>query len=301
MSIRRITSPHNPLVKRLRLLARSREPDAFLVEGRHVLAEALRAGWPIGEVLLAEDQWELWRDRLEPLASEGRVFLAPRKVVRQASALASPEGVVAIAQRRPSPWPSTEEGGLWLYLDAVQDPVNVGMLVRSGAAFGLAGVFCGQGSADPFHPTALSRSAGAAFHLPVVPCSLEEFLGWAGSRRVLLVAANARGEDFREWAPPAAPVVLALGNEGRGLSPPLLEACRVRLSIPMMRGWDSLNVAVAGGLLMQHLARLLGGGGLGRASKTTEGAEDFPEDSSGDSGAIRPSSAFPLNKAPQSL
>ena len=255
MAVRRITSPHNPLVKRLRSLARSREPGAFLVEGRHVLAEALRAGWPLGEVLVAEDQWELWRDRLEPLAAEGRVFLAPRAVVRHASAVAAPEGVSAVAERRPAAWPSHEGAKVWLYLDAVQDPVNVGMLVRSAAAFGLAGVFCGQGSADPFHPTALARSAGAAFHLPSVSCALEEFLAWAQARGVLLVAANARGEDFRGWTPPSKPVVLALGNEGRGLSAPLLEACRVRLSIPMIAGWDSLNVAVAGGLLMQHLAR----------------------------------------------
>ena len=133
----------------------------------------------------------------------------------------------------------------------------MGMLVRSAAAFGLAGVFCGHGSADAFHPTALARSAGATFHLPVVPCSLEEFLAWARAGRVLLVAANAHGEPFTGWAPPAELMVLALGNEGRGLSPPLLEACRIRLSIPMVTGWDSLNVA--GGLLMQHMAPRLTG------------------------------------------
>ena len=274
MGVRRITSPHNPLVKRLRSLARSREPGAFLVEGRHVLAEALRARWALEEVLLAEDQWELWQDRLEPLAAEGRVFLAPRKVFRHASAVAAPEGVSAVAARRPAAWPPHEGAKVWLFLDSVQDPVNVGMLVRSAAAFGVGGVFCGQGSADPFHPTALARSAGAAFHLPLVPCSLEEFLAWAASNRVLLVAANAHGEDFRGWAPPSEAVVLALGNEGRGLSPPLLEACRVRLSIPMVEGWDSLNVAVAGGLLMQHLTG--SAGGSGRSSPPREGGPRGP-------------------------
>ena len=254
MEPHRISSAKNIVLKRFRRLARGNEPGLFLIEGRHVLEEALRVEWPLREVLLEESLWDQWRDSLALHASAGKVYLAPKNLVEQVSRTASPEGVLASGERKPAGWPGAQAGDLWLYLDAVQDPANVGMLVRSATAFGLAGVFCGEGTADPFHPTALSRSAGAAFHLLILPCALGSFLKWAEDKNVLLMAANARGEPFHLRPRPQGPAVLALGNEGRGLSAPLLEACHIRLAIPMLHGWDSLNVAVAGSLILFALS-----------------------------------------------
>jgi TrmH family RNA methyltransferase len=251
-----LTSLQNPLCKRVRKAAEGKDREAFLLEGRHLLAEALAAGWPLLAVLVRLDRWPEWSARLLPLVDEGRVFLVPPRLVEKLATQPASEGLLALAARRPSPLPDLPSPRGYLYLDAVQDPVNVGILVRSARAFGLAGVLAGQGTADPFRGQALSRSAGAAFQIPIWPVKVPEFLSWAGKKGVTLLAANARGEPLPRATLPQGPYALVLGNEGRGLSPELLERCVRRVAVPMVAGWDSLNVAVAGSILMAHLSSL---------------------------------------------
>lgn len=250
-----ITSLQNPLCKRLRQTAAGRGRMAFLIEGRHLLVEALAANWPLETVLLREDLWSEWEGRLHALISEGKVQAATPRVVGKLATQASSEGIFAIGLRRSRPLPEAKPGLRVLYLDAVQDPVNTGILIRSAKAFGFTGVFAGRGTCDPFRGTALYRSAGAAFHIPIwiLPC--EEFIRWAKGQGLVLLAANARGEPLQHMSRPLGPFALVLGNEGRGLSPQLLEHCARRVAIPMTAGWDSLNVAAAGTVLMCHFAQ----------------------------------------------
>jgi TrmH family RNA methyltransferase len=245
-----LTSLHNPLIKRFKAAARKRQGDVFLLEGRHLLQEALATGWPLETVLLDSGHWDDWAARLEPLAAEGRVVLCPSTIMARVAGAASPEGFLALAARRRHQWPDPGPKDLYLFLDEVQDPVNVGILIRSARAFGLAGVFAGTGTADPFHPTVLARSAGAALHLPLTSCTGEAFIAWAHERGVHLVGTNARGAPLPRNLDLRGPSALVMGNEGRGLSPALTAACHERYAIPMTPGWDSLNVAVAGALFM---------------------------------------------------
>ena len=221
------------------------------MEGRHLIREALGADWPLDAVLVRGDRWDEWREALEGETDQGRVSLAPATLVGRLSLQPAPEGILALARRTAPPWP---EGGVrerFLYLDSVQDPVNTGILIRSAKAFGFDGVFAGEGTADAFKPQALGRTAGAAFRLPIWPCRCETFLDWAQARGVALLAANARGTPLSQVTMPVGPFALVMGNEGRGLSPQLLERCTRRVAIPMSAGWDSLNVAAAGTVLMQ--------------------------------------------------
>lgn len=245
-----LTSLQNPLVKKFRAAARTRKGESFLLEGRHLLQEALNASWPLDAILLDSETWNDWASRLEDLSAEGKVFLAPSSLVGRVATAAAPEGILALAHRREQAWPEPGPNDLYLFLDGVQDPVNVGILIRSARAFGLAGVFAGSGTADPYHPTVLARGAGAALHLPVISCTGQAFIEWAEIKGVHLVGTNARGTPLTQQRGLVMPAALILGNEGRGLSPQLTSACPVRYSIPMATGWDSLNVAVAGALFM---------------------------------------------------
>lgn len=251
-----LRSLQNPLCKRVRKAAEGRDREAFLLEGRHLLTEALAARWPLLAVLVRMDLWPEWSARLLTLADEGKVYLVPAPLAEKLATQPAGEGLLALALRRVSPIPVPPRPRGHLYLDAVQDPVNVGILVRSARAFGFAGVFAGKGTADPFRGTALYRSAGAAFQVPLWPATVEGFLSWAEAHRVTLLAANARGEPLAQAPHPKGPFALVLGNEGRGLSPELLERCVRRVAIPMVAGWDSLNVAVAGSILMAHFSGL---------------------------------------------
>ena len=245
-----LTSLQNPLIKRFKAATRKRQADVFLLEGRHLLQEALSTGWPLDAVLLDAAHWDDWEAKLAPLTAGGRVVLCPGALMAKVAGAASPEGFLALAVRQKHQWPEPGSKDLYLFLDEVQDPVNVGILIRSARAFGLAGVFAGSGTADPFHPTVLARSAGAALHLPLISCTGEAFIAWANERGIHLVGTNARGAPLPRHLALRGPSTLVLGNEGRGLSPALTAACHERFAIPMTPGWDSLNVAVAGALFM---------------------------------------------------
>jgi TrmH family RNA methyltransferase len=253
-----LTSPSNPAVREFREAAAGKSPELILLEGRHLLEEALSVRWPLRSVLIERGLWGEWSGPLDALGPGCRVYLASRELIRKAGTAAGPEGVLALGLRRDWNWPEPGAGDVFLFLDEVQDPSNVGILVRSARAFGLSGVFRGEGTADPYKPTALSRSAGAALHLPVIPCPARRFVGWARDNGVSLVGADASGEPGATFPEASGPVALLLGNEGRGLSGDLLAACDRLVSIPMAGGWDSLNVAVAGSLLMRELSTLRG-------------------------------------------
>ena len=251
----RLTSRDNPLCKRFRGVAQNprqgRKEGIFLLEGRHLLEEALRVGWPLDSVMVDESRWPLWEDLLKPAGVS--VALVPNDLLKKLGTQPAPEGVLALGLRREPRWPEVSSRGRYLYLDGVQDPVNVGILVRSAVAFGFDSAFIGPGTADPFGPAALSRSAGAALHIPLAHCGEEELLVWAERGNVNMLAAEEGGAPLRGAV--MAPVLLALGNEGHGLSP-RLRASATLAGVPMAEGWDSLNVAAAGSILMRDIAGL---------------------------------------------
>ncbi len=254
MAPKLLTSPQNPLLKRFRAAARDHRGDVFLLEGRHLIGEAITARWPLESVLVDPVYWNSWRPLLQDAVPESAVYLVPENLLRSLGTVPSPEGVLALARRKEQAWPTPEDGHLYLFLDAVQDPVNTGILIRSARAFGATAVFSGAGSVDAYHPTALSRSAGATLHVPVLSCSPDPVLSWVQEPGVLLVGADSKGKPAGGFRRPACAAAIAVGNEGRGLSIPVRDACAIRLAIPMAHGWDSLNVAVAGGLLLYHFS-----------------------------------------------
>ncbi len=251
----RLASKDNPLIKSFRKVAgaprHGRKEGLFLLEGRHLLKEALKTGWPLESVILEESLWPSWENLL--LALEARVALVPSAVARGIGTQPAPEGVFALGVRKEAPMPEAEPRGRYLYLDCVQDPANAGVLVRSAAAFGFGAAFIGPGSADPFGLAALARSAGAAFHLPLPACSESGLLSWAEKWRATIVAAEEGAPPL--GAAPNGPAVLVVGNEGHGLGPALRSASTLA-GIPMAEGWDSLNVAAAGSILMRDLSGL---------------------------------------------
>lgn len=258
MEPRALTSAQNPVAQRFRRITetgRGRREGVFVLEGRHLLEEALRTGWSIEVLLVDRDLWPRVSRDISARISPTSVYTAPRDLLARLGTVPSPEGYLALCPRRPAPRKPPGPGELHLYLDGVQDPANVGMLIRSARAFGLDGVHCGPSTADPFGPTALSRSAGAALHMNPAQVTEAAFLAWASEGGARILAAEAGGAARPPAGPGGPPRVLAVGNEGRGLSPGLRAAACCSVGIPMSSGWDSLNVAVAGSILMVLLAR----------------------------------------------
>ncbi|MBA2459410.1 MAG: RNA methyltransferase [Gemmatimonadales bacterium] len=170
-----------------------------------------------------------------------------------------PQGVVAVIE--PRRWRLEDlapgAGSMLLVLDAVQDPGNVGAILRTALGLGAAGVVALKGTAELTNPKAVRGSMGALFKLPAVSADTEEFLAWARDRGVRIWITAAEGEPLGTTAGrrQLPPVALVLGNEGAGVGPALEAAAERRVAIPLAAGVESLNVAVAAGIFLYEVMR----------------------------------------------
>lgn len=255
-----ISSRRNPLVGRLRSLHQARgrrEQDRLLLEGTHLLQETLRLGLR-PDLLLATPAWiERHGSLLEACPREMRIVSVAAPVLEAVATTETPDGVVLTLPTPSLPPPG--QAGFLLVLDRLQDPGNLGTLLRTALAAGVEEVWL-QGSADPFQPKVLRASAGACLALPCRRLesrqSLMEILGDARSAGLQLVATvvpdpsgAGRSRPYWEldWCQPTA---LMLGNEGGGLHPDLQQLASERVTIPHDRSVESLNVAVAAAPLL---------------------------------------------------
>ncbi len=253
-----LTSPQNPWIRQLRQLQLPkgrRDQGAFLVEGSHLLQEALAVGWPLGAVCMTESWAAKHPDWLGRIPHHVRQQLVSEAVLKQIATTATPDGVVAIAQRpqlKPTPI-----GSLGLLLEALQDPGNLGTLIRVAAAAGAEGLWISGDSVDPDHPKVLRASAGQWFRRPpMVTDPLPERVQELTQQGIQTLAAVLDPAAPLHWhLDLQAPTVFVLGNEGSGLSRELIRQCSGQVRIPMSDGIESLNVAMSGAILLYEAMR----------------------------------------------
>jgi TrmH family RNA methyltransferase len=245
------------LVRELRLRKGRERRGLTLAEGIRLVEEALAAGIAIRHVLATLELQGTARGRRLQAAIEQRGIPVDGVVEREFHDLAAtqhPQGVIAVVE--PPRWRMdqirAEPRRPVLVLDAVQDPGNVGTMVRTAWGLGAAGVIALPGTAELANPKALRASMGGLFRLPGAPATEAEFRAWAERTgvRVMLTAAGAA-------LPPrtAGPLALVLGNEGAGIRPSLAEWVPETVGVPLREGAESLNVAVAAGILLYEVTR----------------------------------------------
>lgn len=256
-----IRSPQNARLKLVRGLRRGRERQFVLLEGARVLDEALDAGCVPEFVLHAPDPDLKASAVLERARAAGHLCLpAEAGLLAEGSDLDAPSDVVAVAAR-----PSQDAGeliaqsraakGLLLVAAGVQDPGNVGALVRVAAGLGASGALFLQGGASPWHPRALRGASGTSFRLPVAEgLSEAAFLELAEQHQLPVWITAAGGTSFRALGAPAQGCALVLGEEGRGVPAALQEAAAQAVGIPLLREVESLNVATAAAVLVAAFA-----------------------------------------------
>ncbi len=171
--------------------------------------------------------------------------------LKSASDTEQPQGIVAIAQTPRFSLADLPEQkvGRWLVLDAIQDPGNVGTILRSAAAFGVRAVVTLPGTVDVWNAKVVRSSMGASFRMPVVAAAREELARFLSERSIPLWAADADGEPVSGADAPER-LAIAVGNEGAGISDELLQLAERRVAIPIEATVESLNVAVATGILL---------------------------------------------------
>jgi RNA methyltransferase, TrmH family len=231
-----------------------------LAEGVRLLEEALAARVPIRGAAVAPGLEGTPRGSALKSALERAGVRVERVSDAELESLADteqPQGVVAVIE--PREWRleylAPAPGRPVLVLDAVQDPGNVGTILRTALGLGGAGVVALKGTADLHNAKVLRGSMGALFRLPAVATDAADYLAWAKSTGLETWVAAADGEPLRKRARADHPVALVLGNEGAGVGAALSAAADRRVAIPLGPGVESLNVAVAAGILLYEVAR----------------------------------------------
>lgn len=254
----RITSRQNPIVAEYRAAARGDAEGLMLLDGPHLIGEAAAAGVVLRHTLVAAEalhQPEI-ADILRRLPSTVDVAEATAQVMDAASPVRSGSRIVALAERPAEATPFKGEHSLVVVACEVQDPGNLGAIVRVAEGAGATGVIVAAQSADPFGWKALRGSMGSALRLPIARAAdvndAVRNVRRSGARVVATVPRD--GTDLYE-ARLTGPVALFIGGEGPGLSPEVIHEADARVTIPMDAPVESLNAAVATAVLLYEARR----------------------------------------------
>ena len=245
-----LSSLKNPRVqfwRGLKDVKTRRESGAFLVEGDHMVREALASSFPVETLLIREGETPAF-----PLPEGLPCFLLPAHVFAAVCDTKTPQGIAAVLRSVPRP----AVGPRLVALDGLQDPGNVGTILRTADAAGLDGLLLSPACADIFSPKALRATMGSIFRLGLsFPASLPEALRDLRARGYSILSSQLDGDPFYARQAVAPSFVLVIGNEGNGISEAVQAEATHRLKLPMRGGAESLNAAVAAGIMMYELTR----------------------------------------------
>ena len=243
-----ITSKANSVVKNAKKLHKKKyRKSAYLIEGWHLFEEAVQAGVTIEKIFALEN----YRGQL---AAFPQTVWVSEDILLDLADSQTPQGIVAVVQKEEVGQVDFSQGK-FLFLEDVQDPGNVGTIIRTADAAGFTGVIVSDKSADIYSLKTLRSMQGSHFHLPIYRMSSQALLK-AAKEAVIPVLATTLSKDsvdYREL-PPIENFVLVMGNEGQGISPLMAESADQLVHISMKGQAESLNVAVAAGILMFYFS-----------------------------------------------
>jgi RNA methyltransferase, TrmH family len=255
-----LTSTQNPLIKQIRKLQRAKERrdrGLLLLEGTNSIEAACRWDYPLTTVCCTPD----WCDRHPQLWQEigqkaERIELVTPEVLESIATTVNPDGVVATAPKREAKIIPASELKLGLVLDRLQDPGNLGTIVRTAVATGVDSIYLSRDSVEIDNPKVLRASVGEWFRLPLtVVDNLPELIKDRQQQGVQIVA-TILGANCSYWDLDfTRPTLILLGNEGAGLSADLIDLADKRVEIPLLGGVESLNVAIAAAVLLYEVRR----------------------------------------------
>ena len=260
---KRITSLANPLIKEIRGLALAKNRKAsglFVAEGLKLVADALECGWKIRTLVHSSrvaNEALVRRLSRRTFEGGGKALAVSEAVLAKLTRRDNPQTVVGVFEQRITPLGDIGlgDGGLWVGLEDIRDPGNLGTILRTIDAVGANGAILIGETVDPFSIEAVRATMGSIFHVGLARAGRPDFESFCGRWPGTVVGTHLAGKlDYRaaDYRPP---VLLVMGREQSGLSPELAAACDTLVKIPMAGRADSLNLAVATGIMLFEIAR----------------------------------------------
>jgi len=257
-----ITSTANPAIKEIKKLKDRKYRQStglFYIEGLRLVGEAVQTGASLGTIIFSPEllSSEFGQNLVEEQAKRGIPTVeVSADVFRHFSLKENPQGIAAAVHQR---WHSLaevnilREGSLWIALDSIQNPGNLGTILRTGDAFGAEGILLLDRSTDPYDPTALRSSMGAVFSQKLVTLTLEELQAHLQVYPFTLVGAS--GDSLVDYYQVYYPdnLILLMGSEREGLNEKHVQMCDYCVRIPMTGRSDSLNVSIAAAVILSEI------------------------------------------------
>jgi TrmH family RNA methyltransferase len=262
--VKEVTSLANPLVKDIKALAQKKfrdQQNAFMAEGLKLVIDALDLGWTIKTLIFAKSALgnaAVEKVAARTVASGGDVLEVSEKVLTAITRRDNPQAVVGVFSQRFVPLKDVRPKGndVWVALDRVRDPGNLGTVIRTVDAVGAKGIILVGETTDPFSLETVRATMGSIFAVPVAKTNPEAFLAWRKDFAGTVAGTHLKGAvDYRSVDFGNRPVVLMMGNEQQGLPDNLADACDKLLRIPQAGRADSLNLAVATGVMLFEIRR----------------------------------------------
>lgn len=259
MALNEILSVQNPRVKLWVQLQNRKGRDKlgqYIIEGTHLVEEAIKANAPVRTIVYDLDKglpnalYQAAQDRVEWIG------VSPQ-VLEKCSDTETPQGIMAILDKATESAAEllTAEQALVVAIDGVQDPGNLGTIIRSCDAVGATGIVLGKGTVDLYNPKTIRSTMGSLFHLPIISGDLLEWLPKATAHGAQVIGTSLQATSSCYDVDFTKPTWLVLGNEGQGMSAEVAELVTKPIIIPMQGQAESLNVAMAGTVLLFEAAR----------------------------------------------
>jgi TrmH family RNA methyltransferase len=262
--VKEITSLANDIIKDIRSLQLKKFRDrdgTFLTEGLKLVLDAFDAGWAIRTLVYTKagkGNALVEKAAARTVAAGGLVIETSEKVMGAITRRDNPQTVIGVFSQKTTALEAVKPAGdaVWVALDRVRDPGNLGTIIRTADAVGAAGVILVGETTDPFSLETVRATMGSLFALPIVRASVPAFKAWAAASGALVVGTHLEGAvDYRSVDYAGRPVVLLMGNEQQGLPAELVQACGHLVRIPQAGKADSLNLAVATGVMLYEIRR----------------------------------------------
>ncbi|MER8442309.1 RNA methyltransferase [Mesorhizobium sp. M1066] len=262
--VKEVTSLANPLVKDIKALAQKKfrdQQNAFMAEGLKLVIDALDLGWQIRTLVFAKagrGNAAVEKVAARTVAAGGMVLEVSEKVLVAITRRDNPQMVVGVFSQKFLALKDVraDNGDVWVALDRVRDPGNLGTVIRTIDAVGAKGVILVGDTTDPFSVETVRATMGSIFAVPVAKATTEAFLAWRGGFSGLVAGTHLKGAvDYRSVDFSRGPVLLMMGNEQQGLPESLAASCDRLLRIPQAGRADSLNLAVATGIMLFEIRR----------------------------------------------
>lgn len=251
-----ITSAQNPLIKKINLLqtkksARKKE-GLFIIEGLRGVNEVPLE--KLKELIISESSLSL----KEQIKHQKSCIVVPDEIYKNISDTKTPQGVMAIVEIPEVQLGDLEqnEKGFYLVLENVQDPGNLGTLIRTAYGFGVDAILLTKGCVDVYNPKTIRSTMGALLHIPVVvDVELDQLFTWVEERQVVVHATDLQDSTELSGCNFTGNIAVVIGNEANGISEDMRSEAKVKMRIPMPGGLESLNAGIAGAVCMYEVMR----------------------------------------------